>query len=981
MRLANALGVLLLLSCCALAAAQTPTPVLTQAYDSARDGLNPNETTLTPANVSPATFGKVTSFAVDGLIYAQPLYVPGVAISGQGTHNVLYVATMHDSVYAFDADGLSLQPLWHASFINPAAGVTTEPVSDNGGNTDTDGEIGILSTPVIDSSTGTLYVVAKTDETSGGTTNQCFRLHALDITSGAERTGSPTACMSTSVTGTGSPNSGGHVLFSSLDTLQRPALALSGNNVYVATGSWGDNNVWHGWILSFNKSTLQLANTFNTTPNGTQGEGGIWMSGHGLAVDASGNLFFSTGNGAFDGVANYGDAFLRLTPTLGVTDYFSPWNQQALDSNDLDISSAGILLLPDSAGTTTHPHIMIGCGKDGTIYVVDRDNMGQFNSKGDTQIIQELTNVVGGVTINQSNLNYVENCYSGATYWNGRVYFGGISDSVKQFSFTNGLLSTSAVSQSPEVYQFPGANTVVSANGTTNGILWAIENAGSVDAGRAGTAVLHAYDATNLGTEFYSSNQTSTDNAGGAVKFNMPTVANGKVYVGTQTSVAVYGLFSSMPQAATPVMSPAGGSYSGSVSLTITDASPGTTIFYTTDGSTPTVNSSAYSGPITLTGSAIVNAIAVGGGYRYSADAVNTYTINGLSPISFAQVAAATPQTSVSTVSVGYPSPENVGDLNIVVVGWNDTTAGVQSVTDSSGNTYQLAIGATSGTALRQSIYYASGIKGGSDTVTVTFSQAAVNPDIRILEYRGVSTLDATAGASGSGTTASSGSATVHSPNELIFGANTVHTGNVSAGSGFTARIITTPDSDLAEDQVASAAGTYSATAPLTSSGGWVMQMASFSAAPPAAPTVTAVSPNSGSTSGGTAVTITGTNFATGATVTFGSAAATGVTVVNSTTITATTPAGTAGAVSVTVTQSGQSGSLANGFTYVVAPTVTGVSPSGGPTAGGTSVTITGTNFASGATATFGGAAATNVTVVNGTTITATTPAGSAGPV
>ena len=298
---------------------------------------------------------------------------------------------------------------------------------------------------------------------------------------------------------------------------------------------------------------------------------------------------------------------------------------------------------------------------------------------------------------------------------------------------------------------------------------------------------------------------------------------------------------------------------------------------------------------------------------------------------------------------------------------------------DSGGNNYSLAIGPTSGTGLRQSIYYATNIVGGSNTVTVTFNQAAAQPDVRILEYRGLTTLDVTAGASGSSTAANSGSATTTVANELIFGANTVATGNRTVGSGFTSRIITTPDSDLAEDKTVTAVGSNSATATLTSSGPWVMQMATFSAVTGPAPTVTSVSPNSGTTTGGTAVTITGTNFAAGATVTFGTTAATNVAVVSGTTITATTPAGSAGAVTVTVTVSGQSGSLTNGFTYIAFPTVTSVSPSSGPVAGGTAVTITGTNFAAGAAVTFGTTSATNVVVVNNTTITATTPAGSAG--
>ena len=272
-------------------------------------------------------------------------------------------------------------------------------------------------------------------------------------------------------------------------------------------------------------------------------------------------------------------------------------------------------------------------------------------------------------------------------------------------------------------------------------------------------------------------------------------------------------------------------------------------------------------------------------------------------------------------------------------------------------------------------------IVGGNNTVTVTFSQAAAYPDIRILEYRGVTALDVTAGASGNSATASSGAATTTSANELIFGANTVATGNAAAGSGFTSRIITSPDGDLAEDKIVTTAGSNSATATLTSSGPWVMQMATFSAVSGPVPTVSSVVPNNGSTAGGTAVTITGTNFAAGATVTFGGTAATNVVVVNSTTITATTPAGSAGRSDGDGDGERAERKPGNGFTYVAPPTVSSVSPNSGSTLGGTAVTITGTNFAAGATVTFGGTAATNVVVVNSTTITATTPAGSAGAV
>jgi hypothetical protein len=520
--------------------------VLTQRYDAARSGVNANETILTPSSATANNFGKLFSMPVDGYVYAQPLYVPNVLIPGQGAHNVVYIATEHDSVYAYDADGLVLQPLWKVNFTNPPS-VTTVPLSANAGATDLIPEVGITSTPVIDPSSGTLYVVAETQEVSGSTTNSVYKLHALDITTGNERPGSPVVIQG-QVPGTGSPNNNGFLVFSPQLSLQRPGLALVNNAVFIAFGSWGDASIWHGWIFGYDKSSLSQVAAFSVSPNGTEGLGGIWMSGAGLAVDASGDLYFSTGNGAFDGISNFGNSYLKLaTSSLTVVDYFTPYNQHALDAANLDVASGGVLLLPDSAGTANHPHIMIGCGKNGAIYVLDRDNMGHFNSSGDTQIIQELLNVIGGTLVNPLGTDEVDNSFTTPAYWQGHVYFGAADDTLKMFNFTNGLLSTSAASQSATVYQPRGTVPVVSANGSTNGILWAVENAGSVvGADLTGTtAVLHAYDATNLANELYNSSQVASDAAGKPVKFTVPTVVNGKVYVATQTSIAVYGLLSS----------------------------------------------------------------------------------------------------------------------------------------------------------------------------------------------------------------------------------------------------------------------------------------------------------------------------------------------------------------------------------------------------------------------------------------------------
>jgi hypothetical protein len=504
--------------------------------DNARTGANLDELALTPADVNQSSFGKLFSYPLDGLTFASPLYDANVNIPGQGYHNVVYVATEHDSVYAFDADGLSSTPLWHDSFINPAAGITTVPAADTGETGDIPNEIGITSTPVIDPSTGTLYVVAATKVVSGGTTTYVQELHALDIATGAEKFGGPVTIQA-SVPGTGDGSQGGTLTFNSLHENQRTGLLLSNGVVYMAFSSHGDVDPFHGWVLGYNATTLQQVLVYCDTPNGHHG--GIWMSGDGLAADSAGNIFFESGDGLFDassGGSDYGDSFVKLTPGGTVSDYFTPYDQASMDTGNLDLGSAGVLILPDQSGA--HPHEIIGSGKNGTIYVINRDNMGHFSSASD-QIVQEIPNIWTKMTGGEAGL------FGTPAYFNGSVYFSPLADTVQAFQLSNGLLTTTPTSQSPEAYDGTtatfdsrGGTLAISANGSTNGILWAMQSEGDGSPG-----VLHAYDATNLAHELYSSDQAgSRDLADPWLKFTVPDVANGRVYVASSGQLTVYGL-------------------------------------------------------------------------------------------------------------------------------------------------------------------------------------------------------------------------------------------------------------------------------------------------------------------------------------------------------------------------------------------------------------------------------------------------------
>jgi hypothetical protein len=512
-----------------LSPAYAQVSVSTSRNDNNRDGQNLNETILTPDNVNASGFGKLFSHTVDGYVYAQPLYMANVTIPGLGVHNVVYVATQHDSVYAFDADsktGLNSSPLWHRSLINPQRGITTVSSGDVS-CTDIVPEIGITSTPVIDTATGTMYLIAKTKENG----NFFQRLHALDITTGKERAGSPVVIRA-KVKGNGAGNIGGSISFNPLREAQRPGLLLQNNAVYIGWASHCDNGPYHGWVMSYDETTLKQIAVWNSTPNG--GLGGVWQSGTGLAADGSFNLFFATGNGTYDGKKggeDFSDTVVKLSPPVGdrfpLTDWFTPYNQQDLSNGDTDVGSGGVLLLPDQGQGAPHQHLLVQVGKEGSIYLIDRDKMGHFNASRN-HIVQDMENAIGGL-------------WATPAWWNNNVYFGGSGDNLRQYTFdpTTGQLSNGAVSVSPTYFGFPGPTPSISANGTSDAILWALQT----DDYLSGPATLHAYDATDIGTELYNSTQNGQrDDPDGAVKFTVPTVANGKVYVPAQHRLTVYGL-------------------------------------------------------------------------------------------------------------------------------------------------------------------------------------------------------------------------------------------------------------------------------------------------------------------------------------------------------------------------------------------------------------------------------------------------------
>ena len=504
-----------------------PRPVITSQFGPARTGANLNEFILTPANVDVKHFGKVGSFPVDGPIYAQPLYLPGVNIPGKGMHDVVYVATEHDSVYAFDAQARGQgAALWHVTFL--ASGVTPVPAGDLECPLIAP-EVGITSTPVIDAETGTLYVLARTKEKKGVLGEEYVqKLHALAITTGAEKFGGPVAIHAWT-RGHGVGNTNGAILFDPRRENPRAGLLLSQGMLYLTWASSCDAGPYHGWLMAYDAHTLKQAAVLNTSPDAN--DGGIWLSDTAPAADDAGNVFVVTGNGRFDaadGGHDFGDSVLKVRldhGKLAVADYFTPFNQKELDANDEDLGSGGPVLLPDQPGK--HPHLLLSGGKGGKLYLIDRDHMGGYHAGSDA-------NALGTWSFGKHAL------FGAPAFWNGHIYVVAGGDVLRDLAPGDRGLRAVRAAASPK-YPDAGATPAVSSRGNQDAIVWAIS---SYDWQHSGPpAVLHAYAACDVSSELYNSEQAGArDRAGQALRFTIPLVANGRVFVGTRKELDVYGL-------------------------------------------------------------------------------------------------------------------------------------------------------------------------------------------------------------------------------------------------------------------------------------------------------------------------------------------------------------------------------------------------------------------------------------------------------
>jgi len=501
--------------------------VLTWHNDNERTGRNTSEMALTLKNVNSATFGKLFTLSTDGLVDAEPLYAPNLTVNG-ATHNVVFVVSENDTVYAFDGDNGST--LWQVTALG-----TGEVASDNRSCGQVTPKIGITSTPVIDLSSGphgTIYLVAMSKDTSG---KYHQRLHALDITTGGEEFSGPVDIQA-QYPGTGDNSQGGFVIFDPKQYKERSGLLLLNHTIYMAWASHCDFRPYTGWIMGYDETTLAQQSVLNVTPNGN--EGAIWAAGSGLAADSGGNIYFDDANGTFDTTldgsgfpvnGDYGNAIVKLSTKkkkLVVADYFNMFNTVAESNADEDLGSGGAMVVPNIKDSSGGMHqLVVGAGKDANIYLADRTNMGKFNPSNNNQIYQELQGALAG------------SVFSAPAFSQGQIYYGAVGDNIKAFAFdASGKLSATPQSKTTTAFGYPGATPSISGNTKKNTILWASEN--------NNPAVLHAYNANNLAVELYNSNQASggRDHFGNGNKYITPMIANGKVYVGTQTGVGVFGL-------------------------------------------------------------------------------------------------------------------------------------------------------------------------------------------------------------------------------------------------------------------------------------------------------------------------------------------------------------------------------------------------------------------------------------------------------
>ncbi len=499
--------------------------ITTSQYNTQRTGATLTEKILTPQNVNANQFGKLGTFKVDGAVYAQPLFVPALNIPGKGSHDVLFVATEHDSVYAFDANRPSDPPLWRVSFLNKQRGIDTVPAQDVACPF-IQPEVGITSTPVIDTKTGTLYVLARTMTGHTLTQNQYFQhLHALAITTGAEKFGGP-KLITASVPGRGAGADNGQIRFDPLRENPRAALVKVNRILYLTWASSCDVDPYHGWIMAYDADTLAQKGVLNVTPDGS--EGGIWASDTGPAADAAGNVYIPTGNGTFDaasGGRDYGDTMLKVGlqgTSIVIRDYFTPFDQARISDADNDLGSSGPTFLPDQPGP--HPRLLLQPTKDSRIYVIDPDRMGQFHQDGDA-ILQRIDMRGGG--------------YGVLAYWNGHVFFACSDDELRDYAIQNGKLTLAR--SSTIKFDNPGATPSVSANGNRDAIVWAISTRTWNGADKP--AVLYAFDAKNIAQPIYNSEHNPARDRGPvATRFVFPLVVNGRLYFGARGEVVVYGL-------------------------------------------------------------------------------------------------------------------------------------------------------------------------------------------------------------------------------------------------------------------------------------------------------------------------------------------------------------------------------------------------------------------------------------------------------